>query len=311
MSRTFIKEWVNRIDEDNFITHRLKNGKEKIITSNRRLIPFRLYEESITKPCYEYSIVDNEGKNFMVYVNSYNEKLIYFKQSKNDTSIVTTHYHYNEDNLLKSKEIKTVLKGSSNCETRTELYRYYNEGEFAHLDDLNKYHREASKLINELHFDNGKIFIMESIPSNTSYRKTTSKLEYEYILAYNSNIIRTKIHDEKVFGESNNPITESIEFTLDEFTYKIINYISKNKLKLIVKTNQKDELTLSERFFYDTENKDINYFSLFAAIALRGKTLLGIKEDDPVKYFFILLRDLEELVKFNFIKEEEIKEYEM
>lgn len=319
MSRTFIKEWVEKIDENNSITHRLKNGQEKIITSKKA---FSVYsDDNKIIPCYKYSICDNQGKSFEIFVDRKNENKIYYKEIKSAESIVKTRYKYNISDKLELKTIETTLRADIlfciNFETKYEIYKYFDLNVPTYMRDIDEYDPNTLKLIYEFHLDNNETVIMETIPFNKDYCKTTIKSEYEYTLLYNNNIIKTKVYNEKIHKENNKLITELIEFTIDKFTYKIINYTDKNKLKLIVKTNQEDELTLSERIFYDPINKDIDYFSIFAAIALRERTLLGIKEDNPEKYFFILLRDLEELIKFNFIiekedkKEEEIKEYEM
>ena len=57
-------------------------------------------------------------------------------------------------------------------------------------------------------------------------------------------------------------------------------------------------------------DEDINFFNLFSAIAVREKTLKGMLEDNAQKYFFIVLRDLEEIVKFKFINIKENKNEE-
>lgn len=303
MSKTFIKEWVEKIDENNSITHRVKNGQEKLITSKRI---FSIYGNNNIIPCYKYSISDNQGKNFEIFVDRENEQKIYYKEIRSKDSIIKTKYDYNEDGKLKLKEIKTIGIQEDmyiHWLVNYEVYKYFKVNEPVYIGDINDYNPDRLKLIYELNLDNNETLIVETFPSNQDYSRDTMKSEYEYALLYNNDIIKTKIYNEKIHKEKNELMVESIEFTINKFTYKIINYANKNKLKLILKTNREDELTLSERFFYDTINKNMDYYSVFAAISLREKTLSGMKEDNPEKYFFILLRDLEELIKFDFKQE--------
>lgn len=301
MSRTFIKEWVEKIDENNIITHRIKNNKERIIQTKRRDDT----NHNIPDNCVEYYIEDNQGKKFIILVDKNNEEQIHTKIIFDNDNVIKITYLYDDNtNLLLLKTITTSTKLKTyQPSTIYEVYKYSTGCDNPYLHISKYMNHPNTKIIYKYTDDDTNEIITEIMISSKEYCKLIFKSELDYILIYNNEIIKTKVQCEKTYTTNSILLLEVVEFTLNQFTYKIINYKTKNKIKLIIKTNMDNGLTLSERFFYDTKEKEINFYTLFAAIALREKTLNGIKGDNPEKYFFILLRDLEELIKFNFIKE--------
>ena len=249
MSKTFRVEWTEKLDDNTVLIHQKQNNLEKIITHQKVLessIPGQYIDWSgnIYKNIQQYNISDDTGKQFIIIINNDNDKILK-KQIIFSNIKRTIYYVYDsDDTLLYTAQIIGDLESTMNMKPIYTVYSY-TDIDNPYFIELTKL--DSTKVIKTFNDSDGSITTVSIDPDRPKLVVSTNDT-IKYGLMYNNDIIMTNI-DTNLKTINNNRSIRSIEFTLDKFTYKIIWNPEKKRVKLILKTNNENELTLSDKFF--------------------------------------------------------------